>query len=208
MIKLKSGVKIKSGLKLEGGPAYSPESDFLFLPESNTIKEYKGTDTIVSIPPYIGGLRVTSIGSQAFANKALITTLIVPQGVTTIGDTAFGAMSGLINIVLPSSLTELDTYVFFACTSLRTVVLPIGLTEIPVGTFYQCSGLEYLQFGENIRIVDDSAIFGCTSLLTVKLGTGQTISQYQNYILDKAVGEAPGIFTRANGTSTEWTKLV
>lgn len=205
MIKLKSGVKIKSGLKLEGGLAYSPESDFTL--NGTDIVSYIGNGTVVSIPPTINGIRIKGIAPQAFANQALITALIVPEGVTRIKEIAFGAMSGLINIVLPSSLTELGRDVFFNCTSLRTVVLPIELTEIPSGTFYQCSGLEYLQFGENIRIVGDSAIFGCTSLLTLKLGTGQTISQYQNYELDRAVGEAPGTFIRPNGTSTKWIKL-
>ena len=63
--------------------------------------------------------------ANAFANKADITSLNLPEGLTSIGVRAFQDCTSLTSVTLPDSLISIGNLAFYNCT---------GLTSIRVGT--------------------------------------------------------------------------
>jgi len=67
---------------------YDDENDFqiAILEDGKTaeITGYTGNNLIVSIPPRIGGIRITGIGRRAFREKEIV-KVTIPKGVTSIG---------------------------------------------------------------------------------------------------------------------------
>jgi hypothetical protein len=49
-----------------------------------TITSYSGTGGAVVIPAFFGSYRVTAIGPNAFYGSALLTGVVIPEGVTLI----------------------------------------------------------------------------------------------------------------------------
>src|SRR5271165_2387200 len=60
-----------------------------------TITGYTGYGGVVAIPGTIDGLPVTSIGTNAFANRSSLTWVTIPSSVTNIGSHAFYGCSNL-----------------------------------------------------------------------------------------------------------------
>ena len=47
------------------------------------------SDTLIYIPPFFEGKRVTEIGERAFFNRTSLTEIVIPESVTSIGSKAF-----------------------------------------------------------------------------------------------------------------------
>lgn len=91
-------------------PLYTYDSVF----EDGTLRltGYAGTGPTVEIPSSLNGAPVTHLGSELFANRNDIETIIVPDGVAVI-----------------------EQYVFFKCKHLKTLFLPKTLKRIGEGAF-------------------------------------------------------------------------
>jgi len=100
---------------------FCPEDHFEFRTIDNDtaveITGYVGGRTRVRIPPYIRGLLVTAIGSQAFLGEEVfengetfltgqIASVTIPDSVTKIGDFAF-AGNKLTSVVFPNNVTHI-----------------------------------------------------------------------------------------------------
>lgn len=77
------------------------EFTYTSTPTAITITGYSGVSTIVKIPTQIGGIPVTSIAENAFANNTLLISAVVPNSVTSIGQGAFNGCNQLKSITLP-----------------------------------------------------------------------------------------------------------
>ena len=74
------------------------------------INSYTGSDTSVTIPAWIDGLPVTTIGVEAFENAATLSNVTIPINVTTIGANAF-LFAPLTNITIgPNVGLGLDAF--------------------------------------------------------------------------------------------------
>ena len=109
------------------------------------------TDTDVVIPAKVDGIAVTSIGQSAFdaygyAERANITSIVIPDSVTSIGDYAFYNCTGLTSITIPNSVTSIGIAAFFNCANLNNVVIPESVTYISEGLFVSCSSLTNLSY--------------------------------------------------------------
>ncbi len=60
-----------------------------------TITAYEGDSAMVAVPETIGGLRVTSLGSNSFASLTNLMAVTVPAGVTNVGNGAFASNANL-----------------------------------------------------------------------------------------------------------------
>ena len=125
-----------------------------------------GYETIsdVEIPSNIDGVRVVTIGYQAFQNKN-ITSVIIPETVRKIEQFAFAYNSTLTHIEIPKSVTSIASQVVSGCslpddeafiykrnadgsedkTNLigygganKNPVIPEGVTRISYRAFYNC----------------------------------------------------------------------
>lgn len=78
-------------------------SEFAYTSTSTaiTITGYTGSSTIVKIPTQIGGIPVTAIAANAFANNTTLVSVVVPNSVTSIGVGAFKGCNSLTSISVP-----------------------------------------------------------------------------------------------------------
>ena len=108
--------------------------------EAITITGYTGPGGNVTIPSATNGYPVTTIGTNAFYNKAALTGVIIPYSVISIDDQAF-YFSGLTNVTIPDSVTSIGQDAFFGCSRLMNVAIGISVTSIGDSAFGECSSL-------------------------------------------------------------------
>ena len=87
-----------------------------------TITGYDGETTYLQVPDRIDGLPVRRIAPWAFANRA-----------------------GLIYVSLPDTLVSLGRFAFYSCRNLKKAVLADSVTEYGDGVFRQCRSLSDLE---------------------------------------------------------------
>lgn len=92
--------------------------------------EYRGTT-----------YRVTSIGSSAFANCYVLTSVTIPESVTSIGASAFSSCENLPSITIPNSVTSIGASAFAGCCDLTSITIPESVTSIGASAFYLCYDL-------------------------------------------------------------------
>ena len=130
-----------------------------------TITGYTGTSVSVTIPSYIGGKPVRTIGDEAFyfgpyATRKL-TSVSIPNTVHTIGDMAFYE-NNLTTLVLPASVTEIGWSAFCSNDYLTSVEIK-GNAHIGEGAFQCCSALQSVKLQPNTTAGENAFSF-CTSL--------------------------------------------
>lgn len=82
-----------------------------------------GTVDDLTIPSFLGGYPVTSIGDSAFLGCGRMTSVTVPNGVTSIGVSAFRGCSKLASVTIPASVTSVGGNAFFSCSGLTKVYI-------------------------------------------------------------------------------------
>lgn len=94
----------------------------------------------LNIPETINGIKVTAIGSNAFAGCISLEEAVFPDSVTSVGSGAF-----------------------MSCMSLKTVTAK-GVSEVPEDCFFACPRLENAELSPALASIGDDAFFGCTEL--------------------------------------------
>ena len=82
---------------------------------------------------------VTSIANEAFDQKHIVGTLVIPNSVTSIGESAFHYCRGLSHIIIGNSVTSIGKSAFEECSGLSdTLVIPNSVTSIGDRAFARC----------------------------------------------------------------------
>lgn len=132
-----------------------------------------------------------------YLNGALVTDLVIPDGVTSVGMCAFMGCDKLTSITIPNSVTSIGGYAFSGCENLVSITLPFvgknvdqtgiidfegifdgvpaslkmviitGGTSIWRGAFYGCSGLTSITIPSSVTSIGENAFSGCTSLTSI-----------------------------------------
>ena len=105
-----------------------------------TITGYIGSGGAVIIPSQIGGLPVTSIGSNAFKACSSLTNLTIGTNVTSIGNQAFEYCTNLVSVTISNSVNSIGGGAFYD-TGLTNVAIPSSVTSIGDGAFGDCTSL-------------------------------------------------------------------
>ena len=117
------------------------------------ISKYKGCDSYVEIPAFIGKNKVTKIGKEAFNCNTEVESVTVPEGVNEIEFYAFSKCKNLKNVTIPETVTKMGFGIFFGCISLEKVTLPEHLEEISQCAFDKCTNLKEVHIrGKNTKI--------------------------------------------------------
>jgi hypothetical protein len=87
---------------------------------------------------------VTSIGSEAFASCAGLTSVTIGNAVTSLGESTFSNCSGLTSVTIPDSVTSVGPSAFSGCSGLSSVTIGSSVTSIGDFAFGQCTGLTAL----------------------------------------------------------------
>ena len=125
----------------------------------------------IVIPTTLGGVKVTRIGRDAFANCHELTSVNIPQGVTSIDQGILWNCSGLKSVSLPSSLKTIGIAAFSGCRALASVTIPEGVTHIGLDAFSRCSSLTSVVIPSGVD-VGRRAFSWCHGLRSVTIPSG------------------------------------
>jgi len=132
----------------------TPESCFVFNPDTNTITDYnyttEGCPSDVTIPSTIGGVAVTTIGTSAFENNNL-TCITFPSSVTTIGGSAF-RNNNITSLIIPSSVTSVGGFAFSGNVFTKGVIWNANISSVGNAVYgpFEKSYVEFITFGQNV----------------------------------------------------------
>ena len=121
----------------------------------------------VSIPPTLNGVKVTSIGREAFENCPGLKSVTIPEGVKVIDWKAFRNCKELTSVTFPEGLTHIGYSVFVDCHGLKFVTLPSSLKVVGWGAFVRCVGLTSVTIPEGVTSIGNDAFNGCSGLKSV-----------------------------------------
>ena len=173
---------------------YEPEENFTIDEiddDTVAVTLYKGSSSVVNIPPTIDGKNVVKIGNNAFRKNETITKVTIPSTVTEVEVGAFNktpnltqvkisknltnlcgqafAESGLTEITIPAGVQTLTDSCFAYNPNLVTVNMTEGLEEIGNNVFANCTSLKTMFLPEGLTKLGGAAFNGCTSLESVTI---------------------------------------
>ena len=136
---------------------------------SSTIDRSDFTEIVVPYECEIEGevYKVTSIGTDAFANCNNLTSVIIPNSVISIGVYAFANCSMLKNIIIPNSVASISEYAFENCRSLTNITIPNSIISIGEGVFYGCWNLTNIIIPNSVTTIGDYTFTGCSKLTDI-----------------------------------------
>lgn len=134
-----------------------PKADYelIFDEEGIEISDYHGEEKILTIPYYIDGIPVKTIGEGAFKDKQILNVNIA-DSVTNIEDYAF-QNNLLSTLVIPNSVIEIGIS-SFGLNNISTLVLSENLVEIPLSAF-EYNSLTRVTLNEKLITIGEFAFF-------------------------------------------------
>jgi uncharacterized protein YkwD len=109
---------------------------------------------------------VTSIGDYAFSDTPL-SSISISNSVTSIGDYAF-SNTPLSSISIPNSVTSIGDYAF-SNTPLSSISISNSVTSIGDYAFYDCDNLCSITIPESVAVIGDSAFGACSYLYAITI---------------------------------------
>ena len=100
-----------------------------------TVTRYTGEGGSVIIPGTIGGMAVTSIGTNAYSFCHSLTSVTIPNSVTSIGDGAFQCCTNLTSVTIGNSGNSIQERAFGDCWSLRSVYFKCNAPSVDSNVF-------------------------------------------------------------------------
>lgn len=141
------------------------------------VDRYQGNRTI---PEYLAGCKVTSIGEGAFRNCRLLKSVTIPSSVTTIGLSAFADCYSLTSVSIPSSVTTIGDGAFWGCFAMERIDVSDdnpsyrsenGILYLKDGsTLIMCPGSKTsVSIPSSVTTIGDDAFANCASLVSVTI---------------------------------------
>ena len=140
----------------------------------------------VSIPSTLGGVKVTSIGNNAFRNCRELTSVTIPSGVVSIGDWAFGDCAELSNVTIPSSVRNIGEWAFRSCFALKSVTIPSNVERIGGCAFWNCRGLTSVTIPAKVASIGLAVFSYCSALKQINVdASNQTFTSIDGVLYTK-----------------------
>ena len=131
-----------------------------------------GIDAVITT--VVIGDGVSYIGANAFRYQSHITSVSIPDSVTAIGNSAFNCCTGLTGIAIPDGVTTINADTFYDCMSLTNVTIPDSVTTIANYAFAGCTGLMDITIPDSVTSLGEYVFEDCSSLASVTLPQGIT----------------------------------
>ncbi len=130
---------------------------------------------------------ITNISSN-FASCASLTSVTIPNSVMSIGESAFSGCSGLTSVIIPNSVTSIGSRAFSNCTGLTSVVIGNGVTSIGENAFSGCKNVETVVFGSAVETIGASAFSGCQSIYEMTIYATKVPTVQENTFTEVGTG--------------------
>ncbi len=132
---------------------------------------YAGTDRYVTVPAAYRGVKVTSIGEEAFLNKDIV-YFSLPDSIRSIGRNAFSGTTWLNGVTTRSA--TLGSFLIKYNGFSAEYRLSDEIKYIAEGAFEGNGYLRVLYFNNVVSSIPDYCLYGCTDLEKVKVGRNVT----------------------------------
>lgn len=142
----------------------SKDFKYIFNSKEIEIIEYIGENEDVEVPEEIDGIKVTSIGTNAFKNNNNIKSVKLPDNIQIINSSAFENCKALESINIPENIEKIKDSAFKNCIKLDNIELGKSLTSIGYKAFYGCSSLKSIDIPESVTIIENNSFDNCDSL--------------------------------------------
>lgn len=128
-------------------------------------------DNEISLPSYLIGDNVTTIGGMSFQNRSSLTYIYMPDSITAVGAYAFSGCTSLNNIVFGENMESIYVGAFRYCDSLNLLDLSdTKLSLISNTAFYNCKGLTQVILPDTLESIGANAFANCPLLSKVVIG--------------------------------------
>lgn len=143
------------------------------------ITRYTGNMTTVSVPSYIDGRSVSSIGNRMYYYIAYpypvfgddIVSVTLPNSINTIGKCTFNGCSNLISVTMPKYVTSIQYKAFCGCKKLNSITAT-NVKVIGESAFEGCESLTSVKIPGNVTVIDNYTFKNCKSLKSVTISSG------------------------------------
>ncbi len=111
---------------------------------------------------------------------ALVSSLVLTEGVTSIGDFAFFGCRRLESVSFPETLNFIGTRAFFFCSHLRSIELPDSVTALGSNPFAHCTALEYIAVssGNPVFTVTNGALLSLSDARMIWYPNGSVNTEF------------------------------
>ncbi len=150
---------------------------------------YKGEETNVTVPPYIGKTAVSRLGDCVFSittanggykpqqiceNLEKIESIFIGDNITSIGNSAFYGCTSLQSITIPDSVTSIGEKSLSYCEKLQSVTIPDSVTSIGDWVFDACESLQSITIPDSVTSIGYGVFYLCESLQSITIPDGVT----------------------------------
>lgn len=111
--------------------------------------------------------KLKTIGDNAFDNRYLTGTLVLPEGLDSIGKEAF-QKNYITEVTIPESVRGIGQAAFYDNQSLQSATLNNNMETIVRSLFNNCKNLAVVHGGKNVKNLVYRAFYGCDSLRSIK----------------------------------------
>lgn len=111
--------------------------------------------------------KLKTIGNNAFDNRYLTGTLVLPEGLDSIGKEAF-QKNYITEVTIPESVRGIGQAAFYDNQTLQSATLNNNMETIVRSLFNNCKKLAVVHGGKNVKDIFYRAFYGCDSLRSIK----------------------------------------
>lgn len=107
--------------------------------------------------------------------------------VTGVGMGAFAERASVTSITLPNTVTYLANSAFYACIGLTRFTIPESVVSIGIETFISCINLSTIRIPAKVELIDRDAFMGCSSMYAINVDeANEHYSSINGTLYDKA----------------------
>ena len=154
------------------------------------IRSYTGHRRFITIPDYIEGRIVSSIGEEAFKGETRLREVKLPKYLKRIRRSAFEGCSNLVSMEIPDTVTEIGDKAFYDNVRLSTLIFGQESQLVSIGSFAfsGCAKMRTFTVPSKVTTLDATAFFRNTSMIAFDVQQGNTSFTAKNGVLYNNTG--------------------